>query len=51
MISSKNSFLAAVGFSVGGCVVFVLALFLVWRRIKKNYVHDFGDAKPEVNSQ
>jgi hypothetical protein len=49
--STQNTFLITIGASVAGCVVLVLALFFVWRRIKKKYVRDFGEARPEVTPQ
>jgi hypothetical protein len=49
--SKQNAFLITIGGSVAGCVVLVLALFIVWRRIKKKYVRDFGAARPEVTPQ
>jgi hypothetical protein len=49
--SAQNAFLITIGASVAGCVVLVLVLFFVWRRIRKNYVRDFGAARPEVTPQ
>jgi type II secretory pathway pseudopilin PulG len=36
--------------SAVGIVVFVLGLFLVWRRFKGNYLHNLSDSTPEVSS-
>jgi hypothetical protein len=49
--NSRNSFWFTVIFSSVGSVVFVLALFLIWLRIKKNYIQKISSAKPEVTQQ
>jgi hypothetical protein len=49
--SKQNTFLFTVGASLVGCLILILALFLVWHRIKKYYVRDFGEARPEVTQQ
>jgi hypothetical protein len=51
LASGRDALILTVGFSAGGCVVFALALFLVWRKIKRDYVKNMGDAKPEVIGQ
>ena len=48
LVNAQNGFWFAIGFSVGGSVVFVLGLFFVWGWLKKNYVKGMLDAKPEV---
>jgi len=50
-VSGKNAFWSTIAFTVIGAVVFVLALFLVWRRIKRSYLKSLSEAKPEAISQ
>lgn len=50
-VSEQNAFWSTIVFTVIGAFVFVLALILVWRRFKRNYIKSLSDAKPEVNSQ
>jgi hypothetical protein len=47
-IITRNLFTIAITIFI--IVALVLALFLLWKRIKKNYLHDLSNAKPEVNS-
>ena len=51
LVSGQNAFWSTIAFTVIGAFVFVLALFLVWRRFKRSYIKSLSDAKPEVNSQ
>ena len=51
VVSSQNAFWSTIAFTVIGAFVFVLALFLVWRRFKRSYIKSLSEAKPEVNSQ
>ena len=50
-VSGQNAFWSTIAFTVIGAFVFVLALFLVWRRFKRSYIKSLSEAKPEVNSQ
>ena len=50
-VSRQNAFWSTIAFTVIGVFVFVLVLFLVWRRFKQNYIKRLSEAKPEVNSQ
>jgi CHASE3 domain sensor protein len=51
LVSGQNAFWSTIAFTVIGAFVFVLALFLVWRRFKRSYINSLSEAKPEVNSQ
>jgi hypothetical protein len=51
LVSGPNTFWYTIAFSEIGAIVFVLALFLVWRRFKRSYIKSLSEAKPEVNSQ
>ena len=51
LVSGQNAFWYTIAFTVIGAFVFVLALFLVWRRFKRSYINSLSEAKPEVNSQ
>ncbi len=50
-VSGQNAFWSTIAFTVIGSIVFVLALFLVWRWFKRRYTNNLSQAKPEVNSQ
>jgi len=51
IVSTQNAFWSTIVLTIVGIFVFVLVLFLVWRRFKRNYVERLSDAKPElVNS-
>jgi hypothetical protein len=50
IVSSQNVFWSTIAFTVIGAFVFVLALFLVWRRFKRSYVNNLFQAKPEVTA-
>jgi hypothetical protein len=45
---SQNNFLLTLIFSVDGVFVFVVVLFLVWRRVKRGYMKRLRGLKPEV---
>ncbi len=49
-VSGKNAFWSTIAFTVIGAFIFVLALFLVWRRIKRSSLKSLSEAKPEANS-
>jgi hypothetical protein len=51
LVSGPNTFWLPIAFTEIGAIVFVLALFLVWRRFKRIYISKLHEAKPEVNSQ
>jgi hypothetical protein len=51
LVSGQNAFWSTIAFTVIGIFVFVLALFLVWRWFKRNYVNNLDQAKPEVTNQ
>jgi len=51
LTSSQNAFWSTIAFTVIGAFVFLLVLFLVWRRFKRSYINRLSGAKPEVNSQ
>ena len=46
--NAQFGFWLAFGIFVGGSIVFVSVLFVVWRRFKKNYYKNLVDTKPEV---
>jgi hypothetical protein len=48
LVSDPNAFWFAIAFTEIGAFLFVLALFLVWRRFKRSYISK-QEAKPEVN--
>jgi CHASE3 domain sensor protein len=47
-VSGQNAFWFIIVFTVIGAIVFVLVLFLVWRRVKQRYIKSLFAAKPEV---
>ena len=51
LVSGQNAFWSTIAFTVIGAFVFVLVLFLVWRWVKRIYINNLSQAKPEVNSQ
>ena len=50
IVSTQNAFWSTIVLTIVGIFVFVLVLFLVWRRFKRNYVERLSDAKPELVS-
>jgi hypothetical protein len=48
LVSGQNSFWFTIAFSEIGAFVFVLVLFLVWRRFKRSYIKKVLGAEPEV---
>jgi hypothetical protein len=51
LVNGQNAFWSTIVFTLIGGFVFVLILFLVWRWVKRNYVKDLYNAKPEVDNQ
>jgi hypothetical protein len=51
LASSNNPFLFTAALKVIAAIIFILVLFLVWRRFKRGYVNNLSEVKPEVNSQ
>jgi hypothetical protein len=49
--SGKNAFWETIAFTAVGSVVFVYVLLLVWRRVKRNYIKNLSQAKPELVSK
>jgi hypothetical protein len=45
-VNELNAFHATIAFTVIGCVVFVLVLFMVWRLFKRRYIKNMLEAKP-----
>ena len=50
VVSGQNAFWSTMAFTIFGSLMFVLVLFVVWRRVKRNYVERLSDAKPELVS-
>ena len=50
LTSAQNAFWSTVTITIMVAVVFVLALFFVWRLVKRNYIQNLSKAKPEVIS-
>ncbi len=48
IISTQNAFYSTIALTIVGIFMFVLFLFLFWRRVKQKYVERLSDAKPEV---
>jgi hypothetical protein len=48
LVSGQNSFWFTIAFTAIGAIVFVLVLFLVWRRFKRGYMEKLPGLKPEV---
>jgi preprotein translocase subunit SecF len=48
LVSGQNGFWLTIAFIVIGAFVFVLVLFLVWRRFKSGYMNNLLGLKPEV---
>jgi CHASE3 domain sensor protein len=51
LASSQNAFWSTIAITIVTAVVFVLALFLVWRWFKRRYIEGLSKAKPEVTDQ
>jgi len=47
-VSNQNGFWFTIAFSEIGATLFVLVLFLAWRKIKSNYMKKLPGLKPEV---
>ncbi len=50
IVSSQNALWSTIALTAIGVFVFVLVLFLVWRRFKRNYIERLSEAKPELVS-
>jgi CHASE3 domain sensor protein len=50
IVSDQNAFWLTIAYTLIGAFVFVLALFLVWRWLKRSYIKSLSEAKPELNS-
>ena len=48
LVSGQNAFWFTIAFTEIGASVFVLVLFLVWRRFKRGYMKKLFGLKPEV---
>jgi CHASE3 domain sensor protein len=48
LVSSQNAFWSTIALTVIGVFIFVLALFLFWRWIKRSYINRLSESKPEV---
>jgi CHASE3 domain sensor protein len=48
IVSNQNAFLSNILLSIISALVFILALFLIWRRLKKRYTQNLLNAKPQV---
>jgi hypothetical protein len=48
LVSGQNAFWFTIAFTEIGASVFVLVLFLVWRRFKRGYIKKSLGLKPEV---
>jgi hypothetical protein len=48
LVSGTNAFWLTIAFTLIGASVFVLVLFLVWRRYKRGYMKKLFDSKPEL---
>ena len=48
LVSGQNAFWFTIAFTEIGASVFVLVLFLVWRRFKRGYIKKLPGLKPEV---
>ena len=48
LVSGQNAFWFTIAFTEIGAFVFVLVLFLVWRRFKRGYMKKLLGLKPEV---
>ncbi len=46
--SKQNDLVFTIVFVVIGSEVFILGLLFVWRRVKKRYVNEMLESKPEV---
>jgi len=51
LASRKNAFWSTITITIVSAVVFVAALFLVWRLLKRVYFKGLMEAKPEVANQ
>src|SRR5665647_153111 len=47
-LDAQNVFWFTIAFTVIATFVFVLVLFLVWRWVKRSYIKNLSESKPEV---
>ena len=47
-VNTQNAFYTTIASTIIVSVVFVLVLFLVWRRFKRSYIKNLSEAKPEL---
>ena len=50
LASGKNAFWSMITSTIIVAAVFVVALFLVWRLLRRNYIKSLLQAKPEVTN-
>jgi predicted PurR-regulated permease PerM len=50
-VSSQNGFRYSISLTLISAFVFVLVLFLVWRRLRRGYIKNLYEGKPELISQ
>jgi di/tricarboxylate transporter len=48
VISSQNAFWLTIAFTIIGIVMLIEVLFLVWLWLKRRYIKNLSEAKPEV---
>ena len=48
IVSNQNAFLSNILLSIISALVFILALLLIWRWLKKRYTQNLSNAKPQV---
>ena len=48
LVSGQNAFWTTIALTIIGSIVFVLVLFMVWRRFKRRYIENLSEAKPEL---
>jgi hypothetical protein len=51
LISSQNAFWQMIALTAIGASMFLLVLFLVWRRFKRGYFESLSGSKPVVSGQ
>ena len=50
-VKAQNAWYVTLASTVIGSIVFLLVLFMVWRFVKRRYVDNLSDAKPELVNQ
>jgi hypothetical protein len=48
IVSTQNANLSTIALTAIGIFAFILVLFLVWRKFKRNYIENLSEAKPEL---